>query len=127
MQDKKPQTIYLKDYTVPEYLIESVELTVILDELKTRVVSKLTIQKNPKSKVDNAALVLHGESLELVSVAMDGVALNEAQYKQSTESLSIDNVPQEQVFVLAIENTVNPKSNTSLEGLYLSSTMLCTQ
>jgi len=127
MQDTKPQTIYLKDYTVPEYLIESVELTVILDELKTRVVSKLTIHKNPKSKVDNAALVLHGENLELVSVAMDGIALNETQYNQNTESLSIDNVPQEQVFVLAIENTVNPKSNTSLEGLYLSSTMLCTQ
>ncbi len=127
MQDTNPQTIYLKDYTVPDYLIESVELTVILDELKTRVVSKLTVQRNPLSKVENAVLVLHGEGLELVSLAMEGVALTEGQYKQDTVSLSVDSVPQDSQFVVAIENTINPKSNTSLEGLYLSSTMLCTQ
>lgn len=127
MQDTSPQTIYLKDYTVPEYLIESVELTVILDELETRVVSKLTIQKNPKSKVENAALILQGEELNLVSIAMEGVALSNTQYKQDEISLSIEKVPQDQSFVIAIENTINPKSNTSLEGLYLSSTMLCTQ
>lgn len=127
MQDTSPQTIYLKDYTVPEYLIESVELTVILDELETRVVSKLTIQKNPKSKVENAALILQGEELNLVSIAMEGVALSNTQYKQDESSLTIEKVPQDQSFVIAIENTINPKSNTSLEGLYLSSTMLCTQ
>jgi len=127
MQDKNPQTIYLKDYTVPGYLIESVELTVILDELETRVVSKLMIKKNPLSQVENAALVLQGEGLELVSVAMDGVALNESQYQQSSEFLSIEAVPQEGLYVLAIENLINPKANTALEGLYLSSTMLCTQ
>jgi aminopeptidase N len=127
MQDKSPQTIYLKDYTVPEYVIKSVELTFILDELKTRVISKMTILKNPDSKVENAALVLLGEGLELVSVAMEGLALNGFQYKQSSESLTIENVPQEQFFVLSIENIINPKANTALEGLYLSSTMLCTQ
>lgn len=121
------QTIYLKDYTVPEYLIESIELTVILDELNTRVVSKLTLHKNPESERENAALVLHGEGLELISVAMDGVALTEEQYQQGIESLSIETVPQNQVFILAIENSINPKANTSLEGLYLSSSMLCTQ
>ena len=127
MQDKSPQTIYLKDYTVPGYLIESVELTFILDELKTRVISKMTILKNPDSKAENTALVLQGEGLELVSVAMEGLALNNFQYKQSSESLTIENVPQEQFFVLSIENFINPKANTALEGLYLSSTMLCTQ
>ena len=127
MQDTSPKTIYLKDYTVPEYLIDSVELTVILDELETRVVSKLTIQKNPKSNVENASLTLQGEELKLISIAMEGVALSETQYKQDESSLSIKKVPQDQPFVIAIENTINPKSNTSLEGLYLSSTMLCTQ
>ncbi len=127
MQDKSPQTIYLKDYTVPDYLIKSVELTFILDELKTRVISKMTILKNPDSKAENTDLVLQGEGLDLVSVAMEGLALNSFQYKQNSESLTIENVPQEQLFVLAIENFISPKSNTALEGLYLSSTMLCTQ
>lgn len=127
MRDANPQTIYLKDYTIPDYLIESVELNFILDEEKTRVVSKLTLQKNPECQVENPSLVLQGEDLELVSVAIDGAALIESQYQQSNETLSINSVPQNRVFIVAIENIINPKANTALEGLYLSSTMLCTQ
>ncbi len=127
MRDASPQTIYLKDYTVPEYLIENTELTVVLDEEQTRVVSKLTLQKNPLSQMQNQALVLQGENLVLVSIAIDGVALDEILYQQSTETLTIENVPQDRIFIVAIENTINPKANTALEGLYLSSTMMCTQ
>ncbi len=127
MRDANPQTIYLKDYRVPDYLIENVELNFILDEQQTRVISKLTVQKNPHSEVQNPALVLQGEDLILVSVAIDGVALDETRYQVSTENLSIRKVPQDQSFIVAIENTINPKANTALEGLYLSSTMMCTQ
>jgi aminopeptidase N len=127
MRDANPQTIYLKDYTVPDYLIESVELNFILDEEKTCVVSAVRLQKNPKCQTENLPLVLQGVGLELVSVGIDGLALTESQYQQGNETLSINNVPQNQVFILAIENIINPKANTALEGLYLSSTMLCTQ
>ncbi len=127
MRDASPQTIYLKDYTVPDYLIDSVELNFILDEQETRVVSKLTLIKNPQSELQNPVLVLQGEDLLLVSVAIDGVAFDETCYQQSNEALSIANVPQQQPFILAIENTISPKANTALEGLYLSSTMMCTQ
>ncbi len=127
MQDANPKTIYLNEYTVPEYLIDNVELNFILDEQKTRVVSTLTVQANPNSQVQNAALVLQGEGLELVSVAIDGVALTASEYKQDNESLSLTKVPQSQVFIVSIENIINPAANTALEGLYLSSTMLCTQ
>ncbi|MCK5189818.1 MAG: aminopeptidase N, partial [Methylococcales bacterium] len=127
MRDANPQTIYLKDYTVPEYLIETVELNFILDQEKTRVVSKLTLLRNPQSQSKDKTLVLQGEGLELVSVAIDGQALNETQYQQSNTALYIDDVPQTQAFIVAIENTINPEANTALEGLYLSSTMLCTQ
>ncbi len=127
MRDANPQTIYLKDYTVPEYLIENVELNFILDEQETRVVSKLSLKKNPQCKIANPALVLQGEELDLVSIDIDGTALDKTQYQQNKETLSIAHVPQEQAFILAIENTISPKANTALEGLYLSSTMLCTQ
>ena len=127
MRDANPQTIYLKDYTVPEYLIDHVDLNFILDEENTRVVSKLTLQRNPQNRSENTELILLGEELELVSIAIDGVALNQSQYQQSNESLIIDQVPQDKSFIIAIENIINPKANTALEGLYLSNTMLCTQ
>ncbi len=127
MQDKKPQTIYLKDYTVPEYLIDSIELTLVLDESNTRVVSKLTIRSNPDSQLDNADLILHGEDLQLQSLAMNGQALTEKQYRVTDESLTIPALPQGEEFILAIENTIKTKANIALEGLYLSSSMLCTQ
>ena len=127
MATKNPQAIYLNDYTVPDYLISHTELNFILDEKKTRVVSTLTLQKNPKSDAKETALVLQGEGLELMSVALDGTALDGSQYILSTEILSITHVPQEGQFTLSIENTINPKANTALEGLYLSNTMLCTQ
>ncbi len=127
MRDENPKTIHLKDYTVPEYLIKNVDLNFVLDEEKTHVVSKLTIQNNPQSKDQNTPLVLQGEGLELVSVAIDGIALSDDQYQQSDEELTINCVPQEQPFTLSIENIINPKKNTALEGLYLSNTMMCTQ
>ena len=127
MRDANPQTIYLKDYTVPEYLIDNVELNFILDEEDTHVVSRLSLRKNPASEVENAALVLQGEGLKLISVAMDGAALDPAQYQQNDDSLTIANIPQDRAFIISIENAINPKANTALEGLYLSSTMLCTQ
>ncbi len=127
MRDANPQTIYLKDYTVPEYLIHSVDLNFILDEEKTRVVSRLTMSRNPASESDSQSLELQGENLELISIALDGNALTHSDYRQTAETLVINQAPQQQTFILAIENLINPKANTALEGLYLSNGMLCTQ
>ncbi len=127
MTDTKLQTIYLKDYLVPEYLIQTVDLNFILDAEHTRVVSRLTLNSNPDSQVKHAPLELLGEDLSLVSIALDGVALTESQYQLTDEALIIAQVPQNQSFTLAIENTVNPQANSALEGLYMSNDMLCTQ
>lgn len=128
MRDANPQTIYLKDYTVPDYLIHNVELNFTLDEDNTRVVSRLTMSRNPASKTGDVALVLSGENLTLISVILnDDNELTEQQYLQTQDSLIIHEVPQHRSFVLTIENTINPKANTALEGLYLSKSMLCTQ
>ena len=127
MSDKNPQTIYLKNYTVPEYLIHQADLNFVLDEEKTRVVSSLTIEKNTQSESQDKILVLQGEGLRLISVAINGVVVDKSQYTHSVEGLTLHSVPQDGLFTLAIENTINPKTNTALEGLYLSNTMLCTQ
>jgi len=127
MRDPNPQTIYLKDYTVPEYLIHSVALDFTLDDENTLVSSRLTLSRNPASQSHNMSLILSGENLKLIRVNLDGNDLAKDQYLQTQDALIVNNVPQQQRFVLTIENTINPKANTALEGLYLSNGMLCTQ
>ena len=128
MRDANPHTIYLKDYTVPDYLIHSVDLNFTLDEEHTRVISRLTLSRNPASQTGDAPLILSGENLELVSVVLnDDQELTAQHYLQTPDSLIIRDVPQHRSFVLTVENTINPKANTALEGLYLSNGMLCTQ
>jgi aminopeptidase N len=128
MRDANPQTIYLKDYTVPDYLIDSVELNFTLDDENTQVISRLTMRRNPASQSAGKSLTLSGENLKLLRVNLnDGDNLTAVDYQQTTDSLVIHEVPQDQRFVLTIENLINPKANTALEGLYLSNGMLCTQ
>jgi aminopeptidase N len=128
MRDSNPQTIYLKDYTVPEYLIHSVALNFTLDDENTLVSSRLILSRNPASLSSNTSLTLSGENLKLIRVKLDdGNDLGKDQYLQTQDALIIHNVPQQQRFALTIENTINPKANTALEGLYLSNGMLCTQ
>ena len=116
-----PQTIYLKDYTVPDYFIDHVELTIHLDDEHTQVSSQLSMRRNPNGK--RAPLKLNGENLTLLSVRLNRKELSD--YQQTPDYLIIDNLPDE--FVLNIDNVINPKANTALEGLYLSNGMLCTQ
>jgi aminopeptidase N len=128
MRESNPQTIYLKDYTVPEYLIHDVALNFTLDDENTLVSSRLTLSRNPASLSRDTSLILSGENLKLIRISLDdGNDLTKDQYLQTQDALIINNVPQQQRFVLTIENTINPKANTALEGLYLSNGMLCTQ
>ena len=127
MHNSNPQTIYLKDYTVPEYLIHSVVLNFTLDDENTLVSSRITLGRNPDSLSSATSLTLLGENLKLIRLSLDGNDLGKDQYLQTQDALIINPVPQQQRFVLDIENTISPKANTALEGLYLSNTMLCTQ
>ncbi|WP_415880813.1 aminopeptidase N [Methylomonas sp. TEB] len=127
MRDASPQTVFLKDYTPPEYLIEQIELNFDLDEQHTQVRSTLSLRRNPQSQDSSTALTLLGEELQLVSIAIDGQALEQSQYLLGEEALVVHEVPQDRPFQIVIENVINPQANTALEGLYLSSSMLCTQ
>jgi len=127
MRHTTPQTIYLKDYTPPAFLIDGVDLVFELDEQQTLVRSQLTMQRNPASQDSGVALRLDGEELTLVRLLLDGVELSADDYCLDEESLTVLQVPQQAVFTLLIENHINPQANTALEGLYLSSSMLCTQ
>ncbi len=119
------KTIYLKDYTVPEYLIEKIELDIDLKPGATTVKSKLEIKKNPKSNASTKQLVLNGEKLNLQRVALNNAELSGISYTYENDLLSIANVPDR--FTLETTAIIEPEKNTELSGLYKSSNMYCTQ
>ncbi|MDH3947982.1 MAG: aminopeptidase N [Gammaproteobacteria bacterium] len=120
-----PRTIYLKDYIPPAYLVDVVDLHFDLDEEATTVRSRLVMRRNEAAQAGEAALVLYGSHQELLSIKLNGNALNGSEYQVTDEQLSVQDVPEQ--FTLEIESRINPKANTALEGLYLSSGLLTTQ
>jgi len=124
MKDALPKVIYLKDYQLPAYQAEMVDLTFSLDEEYTLVTSKVTYKRSVESDVSNT-LALYGEDLELIGVRLDGEELTAEQYELTDEGMSIPNVPEQ--FQLEINTRIYPQNNTSLEGLYQSSGNFCTQ
>ena len=106
------KTVYLSDYTPYPYKITSVALTFRLDPAATRVVSVLALEP----VVKGADLALDGEGLKLISVAVDGASLPEAQQAVSAAGLVLSGLP-EAPFTLTIETEIAPKDNTALEGL----------
>ena len=122
---QQPQVIYLKDYTVPDYLIQKTELHVDIYDGYTLVTANLSLQLNPAANKTVSQLVLHGTDLELVSIAINGKALTAGDYQFGDETLTIKNTPAQ--FLLTSVTKIQPEKNTSLEGLYKSRTMYCTQ
>ena len=125
MRDAQPTTIFLQDYTVPDFLIDTTDLLFSLNEDETEVRSTLSIRRNPEAKNQQAPLVLHGQELALKSLRLNGDRLTAERYQFGNESLSIAAVPDQ--FELICVTVIKPQLNTSLEGLYKSKTMFCTQ
>ncbi|RYU63083.1 aminopeptidase N [Methylolobus aquaticus] len=126
MREATPQTIYLKDYTPPDYLIDTVDLAFDLDEADTRVTARLAVRRNPAGAGGRPALELAGEQLVLESVQIDGRLLAPDEFAVGEESLVLSRVP-DAPFELEVVTRINPGANTALEGLYASNGMLCTQ
>jgi len=125
MTDNKHNTIFLKDYTQPSYLVTTVDLHFELDETCTRVHSKIEFQRNPDIEAKENRLELNGENLKINAVKLNGESLGADRFTYDGAILSIENVPES--FLLEVMNTINPLDNTELEGLYLSSGNFCTQ
>jgi len=122
---QQPNTIYLKDYRVPDYLIKTTDLRFEIHDGETLVSAMLHLYRNPAAATPATQLTLHGADLELVSIAIDGRVLDATEYAFGEESLTLFNTPEE--FSLITITKIKPETNTSLEGLYKSRTMYCTQ
>ncbi|HLT63168.1 MAG TPA: M1 family aminopeptidase, partial [Pseudohongiella sp.] len=134
MRDAQAKAIYLKDYRIPSFLIDLTELNFELGEEETRVRSRLHMRRNP-DLIGNRddKLRLDGQELKLLSVRVEGELLTEHDYLLDDESLTLLDLESrlgkalDTGFVVECETLIKPQENTSLEGLYKSSSMFCTQ
>ncbi len=123
MVDNK-KLIYRNDYKSFAWNINEVFLNIeIFDEY---VFTSISMNVQRKKNFDSEKnIYLNGENLELISVFLNNIKLKPDRYSKNENTLIIFN-PQEN-FNLKIDSRLNPFSNTSLEGLYSSKDMLCTQ
>ncbi|KAK9927159.1 hypothetical protein M0R45_024359 [Rubus argutus] len=119
-----PKEIFLKDYKMPDYYFDTVDLKFLLGEEKTIVSSKIAVF--PRVEGSSSPLVLDGRDLKLLSIRINSKDLKEDDYHLDSRHLTITSLPSG-TFTLEIETETYPQKNTSLEGLYKSSGNFCTQ
>jgi aminopeptidase N len=117
MKEAQPRAIHLKDYAPPPFRVETVDLDVDIREDHALVRARLAIRRNAAGP-----LVLDGDELELVSVALDGKPV---RHEVTAEKLTIPDVPD--AFTLETVSRIVPQKNTKLEGLYATKHGFVTQ
>jgi len=113
MKTDTPQTVYLKDYTPPAWLIDRVDLDFSIETGSTLVSSTLAMRRNPAAEA--RPLVLDGEELETLSVSVDGQSV---PFSATPNTLTIADLPSE--FTLHTVVRIKPDGNTRLSGMYRS-------
>jgi len=128
MSNTTPQETFVKDYKVPPFLVQKTDLSFNLNEDVTEVSSTLAFVRHEKCTETNPVLVLNGVDLELVSLQIDDTILTEADYTIEGEDLTIADMAKfGDDFILRTQVRIKPQENTSLEGLYKSNAMYCSQ
>ena len=117
-----PQPIFRKDYEPSSHLIKTTELDFNLGDHETIVSSRIVFYKNPLVTKTVDELFLNGESLELLSIKIDGL---DANYVLKDDGIFLVSPPKN--FVLEVKVKIHPESKTDLNGLYQSSGNFCTQ
>ena len=113
MKTDTPQTIYLKDYTPPAFLIDSVDLDFDIQTGGTVVTATLAMRRNPA--VPGQPLVLDGDELETLNATVDG---KKVPFLETASTLTITDLPDS--FTLQTVVRIQPDKNTRLSGFYRS-------
>ena len=122
MREPQPKAIHLKDYAPPAFLIGRVSLDIDIRADDAIVKAVLEVRRNPACPDRHAPLVLDGDELELVSLALDG---REFPHQAASETLTLAGVPD--AFTLETATRIVPQNNTKLEGLYATQSGFVTQ
>ena len=92
MRSENPPVIRLSEYRVPDFLIDHVALDFSLEPEATRVISTLSMRRNPEG-LPGTTLELDGDDLSLTSVAIDGRKLAAEEFIASPDRLIIQGAP----------------------------------
>ncbi|CCK80499.1 aminopeptidase N [Desulfobacula toluolica] len=122
---EEPKTIYLKDYKPAEFIVDRVDLTFDIKDNQTKVTSILNIHKNFDIADKNTSLVFDKGDFEISSVIANGMLLLPEEYESGGGYFKLARTPD--IFDLEIISILKPEENTSLEGLYKSGDIFCTQ
>jgi aminopeptidase N len=114
-----PAAVRREDYRPPDWLVPRIELDFDLGAERTRVRSRLSVERNGAHR---APLKLDAEGLRLIEVAVDGAAV---QAKVEDEALILALEGDRATVETLVE--IEPRANTQLMGLYESGGILCTQ
>src|SRR3990167_6277002 len=122
MRESQPKTIHLKDYSPPAFIIGHITLEVDIRSDDALVKATLDVRRNPAPSAQDAALVLDGDELELLSLLLNK---KEKAHQVTAESLTVPDVPA--AFTLETVTRIVPQKNTKLEGLYATKSGFVTQ
>ena len=121
-EPKAPPEIQRSDYTPFAWLIPTIRMEFDLGLDKTRVVTRLDVERNPDADA-SPTIRLNGDSLELVSITCDGGDC--AGHMMDGDDLVV--TLEGERHTLEIVTELDPSDNSQLMGLYASNGMLCTQ
>jgi len=125
MSETAHRTVYRKEYSAPDYNVDSIDLRFDLGEDSTLVTSRLLLRSEYDVSLGIRPLVLNGKNITLRGLKLDGAPLDPIRYSVIDDLLTLHEVPS--VFTLEVMTELRPQENTSLEGLYRSAGMFCTQ
>ncbi|MEE2774406.1 MAG: aminopeptidase N [Pseudomonadota bacterium] len=116
--------IKLKEYKPPDFSINSCEILFKIKSEKTVVTTKIYFFTKSSEK----DLVLDGTNLDLKWVKVNGEDITIDLLKLTENSLTIPNyLINQEAFIFECATEIDPKTNRTLEGLYYSSNIYCTQ
>src|SRR5574343_281287 len=109
MKTDTPTTVYLKDYTPPAFLVDSVDLDFDITAAGTVVTATLAMRRNPAVPVQ--PLVLDGEELETLNATVDG---KKVPFSETANTLTIADLPE--AFTLQTVVRIQPNNNPVASG-----------
>jgi aminopeptidase N len=126
VKDALPQTVYLHDYKVSPFLVDTTDLVFDLGDEQTIVTNTMAVRRNTGSEDQTGAFELNSKGdIELLWVEVDGQRLQQSAYTLTNNLLQLHNLPSQSQIKTQV--AIKPQANTSMMGLYRSRTMYCTQ
>ena len=113
------ETTYLNNYSAYPFKLNMIHLEIDIYDNETHVYSSISVE--PTSL--ETQMTLNGIELNRQSLTINDVDANILSESNSEITLSVPDTP----FTLKSHVVIHPENNKTLEGLYQSGTMFCTQ